>query len=212
MHSIQRGQAFLQGWRALAGHSAWDWRLCPYCGDTQTTKCGSYTRHPWTLAGRQPVRIQRHHCTPCSRRQGRHVTYSEQLSWLVRGGWYARAVRRCAIDHWQHLGTSVRRKRRRCGPGWASERTGGGAGGCGRLSTCPRRGQRGSAASWEPARSTAGWTRRGGRRSAACATSWRGFPPAGSAARMGCGRACGATRVLLVLTDSVTGWCGRRWW
>ena len=28
---------------------------------------------------------------------------------LVRGGWYAREVRRSAIDHWQHLGTSTRR-------------------------------------------------------------------------------------------------------
>jgi hypothetical protein len=27
----------------------------------------------------------------------------------VRGGWYAREVRRSAIDHWQHLGTSTRR-------------------------------------------------------------------------------------------------------
>jgi hypothetical protein len=28
---------------------------------------------------------------------------------LVRGGWYAREVKRSAIDHWQHLGTSTRR-------------------------------------------------------------------------------------------------------
>ena len=28
---------------------------------------------------------------------------------LVRGSWYAREVRRSAIDHWQHLGTSFRR-------------------------------------------------------------------------------------------------------
>jgi hypothetical protein len=28
---------------------------------------------------------------------------------LVRGSWYAREVQRCAIDHWQHVGTSVRR-------------------------------------------------------------------------------------------------------
>jgi hypothetical protein len=27
----------------------------------------------------------------------------------VRGGWYAREVKRSAIDHWQHLGTSTRR-------------------------------------------------------------------------------------------------------
>jgi hypothetical protein len=28
---------------------------------------------------------------------------------LVRGGWYAREVKRSAIDHWQHLGASTRR-------------------------------------------------------------------------------------------------------
>ena len=28
---------------------------------------------------------------------------------LVRGGWYAREVRRSALDHWQHLGVSTRR-------------------------------------------------------------------------------------------------------
>jgi hypothetical protein len=36
-------------------------------------------------------------------------TYSEQSALLVRGSWYAREVQRCAVDHWQHLGTSVRR-------------------------------------------------------------------------------------------------------
>src|SRR5437867_1652683 len=64
---------------------------------------GWYTRHPWTLAGRQVVRVQRHWCERCRR------TYSEQSPWLVRGSWYAREVHRCALDHWLHLGTSVRR-------------------------------------------------------------------------------------------------------
>jgi hypothetical protein len=46
---------------------------------------------------------QRHWCYRC------HGTYSEQSAWLIRGSWYAREVHRCAIDHWQQVGTSVRR-------------------------------------------------------------------------------------------------------
>ncbi|MBI4491405.1 MAG: hypothetical protein HY690_01245, partial [Chloroflexi bacterium] len=103
MNSIERGKAFVQGLRELAGRSAWDWRRCPHCGESLTCKWGYYTRHPWTLAGRQAVRVPRHHCERCRR------TYSEQSALLVRGGWYAREVRRCTIDHWQHVGTSLRR-------------------------------------------------------------------------------------------------------
>lgn len=68
-----------------------------------THKHGSYERHPWTLDGRQEVRVQRHLCHGCGH------TYSEGSALLVRGSWYARAVHRCAIDHWQHLGSSFRR-------------------------------------------------------------------------------------------------------
>lgn len=109
MHLIERGKTFLVALRALAGRTAWDWRRCPACGDTLTCKWGSYPRSPWTLAGRQVVRVQRHRCERCSAQQGRHVTYAEHAAWLVRGSWYAREVHRCAIDHWQHLGASVRR-------------------------------------------------------------------------------------------------------
>jgi transposase-like protein len=109
MNIIERGRAFLQSLRELAGRTAWDWRRCPHCGQTLTSKWGSYTRHPWTLVGRQVVRVQRHRCEPCSATQGRHVTYSEESPWLVRGSWYAREVQRCALDHWLHLGVSVRR-------------------------------------------------------------------------------------------------------
>jgi transposase-like protein len=103
MNIIERGQAFVQGLRDLAERRAWEWRRCPRCGDTLTRKHGGYWRHPWFLSGRQAVRIQRHWCHRCRR------TYSEQAALLVRGSWYAREVHRCAIDHWQHLGTSVRR-------------------------------------------------------------------------------------------------------
>jgi hypothetical protein len=94
---------FLQGLHALVGRTVWEWRRCPCCGETETCKWGSYTRRPWFLSGRAEVRVQRHECHGCGR------TYSEGSALLVRGGWYAREVRRSALDHWQHLGVSTRR-------------------------------------------------------------------------------------------------------
>lgn len=103
MNIVERGRAYLQGLRALAGRKAWEWRRCPRCGETETCKWGAYTRRPWFLRGRETVRVQRHRCHGCGR------TYSERSALLVRGGWYAREVKRSAIDHWQHLGASTRR-------------------------------------------------------------------------------------------------------
>jgi transposase-like protein len=102
MNIVERGRGFLQTLRDLATRTAWDWRRCPTCDDTLTQKWGIYQRHPWCLDGRRDVVVQRHRCTVCRK------TYSEQSALLVRGGWYSREVRRCAIDHWQHLGSSVR--------------------------------------------------------------------------------------------------------
>ena len=103
MNILDRGWQFLQGLRQLAQRSAWDWRRCPHCGQTETWRHGTYTRHPWTLAGRQAVVVQRHWCVPCRR------TYSEQSALLVRGSWYAREVHRQALDLWLHGGSSLRR-------------------------------------------------------------------------------------------------------
>ena len=103
MNIVERGRAFLQGLRALARRQMREWRRCPHCGETETCKWGSYERRPWFLSGRQTVRVQRHRCGGCGR------TYSEGSALLVRGGWYAREVRRSALDHWQHLGVSTRR-------------------------------------------------------------------------------------------------------
>lgn len=103
MNIIERGRAFLQALREVAGRTVGGWRRCPHCGDSLTCKWGSYTRQPWFLEGRRQVRVPRHYCHGCQR------TYSEGSALLIRGGWYAREVRRCAIDHWQHLGTSTRR-------------------------------------------------------------------------------------------------------
>ena len=103
MNIIERGRAFLQSLRELAGRTAWDWKRCPQCGSTLTIKHGGYTREPWFLDGRQRVRVQRHLCHACD------STYSEQSALLVGGSWYAREVHRAAVDHWQHVGTSLRR-------------------------------------------------------------------------------------------------------
>ena len=55
------------------------------------------------LGGRETVRVQRHLCHTCDR------SYAEQSALLVRGSWYAREVRRSAVDHWQHGRMSLRR-------------------------------------------------------------------------------------------------------
>jgi len=49
------------------------------------------------------VRVQRHLCQACAK------SYSEQSALLVQGSWYAREVRRSAVDHWQHGRLSLRR-------------------------------------------------------------------------------------------------------
>lgn len=103
MTIIERGRAFRDRLRGLSTRTAWDWRHCVHCGGTQTQCWGGYTRHPWTLAGRQAVRIQRHWCLVCQR------SYAEEQPLLVRGSWYAREVHRAALDHWQHTGSSLRR-------------------------------------------------------------------------------------------------------
>ena len=52
MSIIQRAQSFVQSLRDLSNRTAWDWRHCPKCGDTQTIRYGTYTSHPWFLDGR----------------------------------------------------------------------------------------------------------------------------------------------------------------
>lgn len=103
MNIIERGKQFLQSLNKLAQRTLWDWKECPHCGGMDTIKNGSYTRKPWFLDGRKEVRVQRHQCKDCSK------TYSEQSPLLKRGSWYAREVHRSAVDYWLHLGTSLRR-------------------------------------------------------------------------------------------------------
>lgn len=100
MNIIERGKTFVQSLAQLGKEYS---RRCPHCGSTVTSKWGSYRRRPWFFEGRKSVRVQRHRCEECGR------TYSEPSALLVRGSWYAREVHRSAIDHWQHLGSSLRR-------------------------------------------------------------------------------------------------------
>lgn len=103
MNIVEQGERFVQWLHEIADRKAWEWRRCPHCGDTWTCKHGTYVRRPWFLDGRREVRVQRHWCHKCQR------TYSEQSALLIRGGWYAREVRRKAVDLWQHGGSSLRR-------------------------------------------------------------------------------------------------------
>ncbi len=105
MNIIERGKQFVQHLSELANRSAWDWRRCPRCGGTDTVKNGGRMVHPWTLEGRKEIRIQRHLCHSCKDK----ASYSEESPFLVRGSWYAREVHRFAVDHWQHVGSSLRR-------------------------------------------------------------------------------------------------------
>jgi len=108
MSIIERATSFVQSLRDLSKRTGWDWRHCPKCGDTETIRYGTYVCHPWFLDGRRAVVVQRHKCNRCSA-SGKTFTYSEQSPLLIRGGWYAREVRRHTIDWWQHGRSSLRR-------------------------------------------------------------------------------------------------------
>jgi len=103
MTIMDRGRAFLQHLRGLGRRTPWDARQCPTCGGHDSWKHGSYPRPLWTLDGRQTVVIQRYRCRRCRR------TFTPELAAVARRCQYGRDVRRCAIDLWQHGGSSLRR-------------------------------------------------------------------------------------------------------
>lgn len=103
MTIMARGMQFLHWLRALAHRTPWEERRCPYCQGHASWKHGSYTRQPWTLDGRQTPRMQRYFCRSCRR------TFTPAMAVVDRRRRYGRDVRRCAIDLWQHGGSSVRR-------------------------------------------------------------------------------------------------------
>lgn len=103
MTIMERGRAFLQWVRGLVRRTPWDERQCPTCRGHDTWKHGRYRRRPWTLEGRQTVSMQRYWCRRCRR------TFTPDLALVAPRCWYGRDVRRCAIDLWQHGGSSLRR-------------------------------------------------------------------------------------------------------
>jgi hypothetical protein len=109
MNIVDQAQAFAKCLQDMTNRSAWQWRRCPKCGDTDTAKYGTYARRLWCLGGRKTIVVQRHKCTLCSSAAGKTVTYSETSALRVRGSWYAREVHRLSVDHWLHGRSSLRR-------------------------------------------------------------------------------------------------------
>ena len=103
MTIIERGRRFVQRLRGLSNRTPWEERQCPGCRGHDTWKHGRYERRPWTLAGRQTVVMQRYVCRRCRR------TFTPEVAAVERRRRYGRDVRRLAIDHWQHVGSSARR-------------------------------------------------------------------------------------------------------
>jgi len=103
MHIVAQARAFVESLMAMGRRREVERRRCRACGSSQVYKHGRYTRRPWTLEGRQMVAVQRYRCQWCG------ATQSDQHPDLPPGSWYARSVRRYAIDHWLHAGSSLRR-------------------------------------------------------------------------------------------------------
>jgi transposase-like protein len=103
MHIVARARAFVESLMAIGRRRDVERRRCRTCQSTQVYKHGRYTRHPYTLEGRQTIAVQRYCCQSCG------ATHSDEHPDLPPGGWYARSVRRYAIDHWLHAGSSLRR-------------------------------------------------------------------------------------------------------
>ena len=103
MTIVERGRQFVQWLRGVAQRTPWEEWQCPHCQSHETWKHGTYCRHPWTLSGRQALVMQRYWCRRCGR------TFTPAVAVVERRRWYGRDVRRCALDLWQHGGSSVRR-------------------------------------------------------------------------------------------------------
>jgi transposase-like protein len=194
MNIIQRGAQWLHALRHLVQRTAWDERPCPHCGQHATWKHGTYRRQPWTLSGRQTVVMQRYWCCQCRR------TFTPPLAPVAARCWYGRDVQRCALDQWIHAGSSVRRVAE-----WVRSLAG-------------RQERWWQWRPWEPraagrpcrlgASTVHRWLDAAGQRAqTTIAGQWRGVPTSGQLGADGLwARLVGtARRVVLLLTDSVTG-------
>ena len=102
-HIVARALAFVQSLLRLAQRNDLEWRVCPYCQSTHVHRHGTYLRRPFTLEGRLSVAVQRYRCQSCG------GSYSQEDPEYPPKCWYARSVRRYAIDQWCFLGSSLRR-------------------------------------------------------------------------------------------------------
>lgn len=100
MNILQRAQGFVQS--LLHRRQGQGNPPCPHCGRI-ANRHGTYPRRPRGFAGQETVRVQRYRCPTCD------DTFSESPPDLVPRSHYKREVHRCAIDHWLHGGTSLRR-------------------------------------------------------------------------------------------------------
>jgi transposase-like protein len=103
MNIIERGRSFLQGLRRHAQRTPWDERQCPSCQGHDTWKHGTYVRSVHTLIGPVPLPMQRYFCRRC------RCTFTPAQATVAPRHRYGRDVQRFAIDHWVHVGSSVRR-------------------------------------------------------------------------------------------------------
>jgi len=103
MNSIERARAFLHVVRQAAQRTPWHERQCPSCLGHDTWKHGSYVRHVHTLTGPIVLPMQRYVCRRC------RCTFTPPQAIVASRHRYGRDVQRFAIDHWLHVGSSVRR-------------------------------------------------------------------------------------------------------
>jgi transposase-like protein len=103
MNSIERARAFLHAVRQAAQRTPWDERQCPSCQGHDTWKHGVYLRRVHTLTGPLALPMQRYFCPRC-----RH-TFTPLQPTVAPRHRYGRDVQRFAIDHWLHVGSSLRR-------------------------------------------------------------------------------------------------------
>jgi transposase-like protein len=195
MSILHQAHEFVQRLQGLWRRKAQDWRRCPYCESTHTHGHGSYQRHPYRLTGRESVTIARHRCLACGR------TYSEERADLIRGSWYGREVHRSGVDLWIHGRMSLRR---------AAELLRSLIGRQERWKMWHRHSP--ADAEREPCHLAAStlhrWLDRAGRRAAkGVKQQWSGVKTSGQMAVDGLWARLrgGAERVVLLLTDTVTG-------
>jgi len=76
---------------------------CPHCGSCFTKRNGTYWRRPFDFGGRTQIRHQRWYCNNC------HRSIYVPDEGIAQHAWYMRRVQRKGLDHYTHLGSSLRK-------------------------------------------------------------------------------------------------------